>query len=51
MPLFKVTHIGPDLRRHQCRVPAPGTAQAQAWAEQLYGEALVMSVIRVGETP
>ena len=28
---FKVTHIAPDLRKHQQLVDAATTAQAQAW--------------------
>lgn len=48
---FKVTHIGPDLRKHQQLVDAATTAQAQAWMEQLYGVALVLSAIRQGARP
>ena len=51
MLLFKVTHIAPDLRKHQRTVPAATTAQAQAWMEQLYGLALVISAIRQGARP
>lgn len=51
MHLFKVTHIGPDLRRHQQTVPAATTAQAQAWMEQLYGVALALSAVRRGVAP
>ncbi len=45
---FKVTHIAPDLRRRQRLVDAASTAQAQAWMEQLYGVALVLSTICLG---
>lgn len=48
---FKVTHIAPDLRKRQQLVDAASTAQAQAWMEQLYGLALVMSAIRQGARP
>lgn len=48
---FKVTHIAPDLRKRQQLVDAASTAQAQAWMEQLYGVALVMSAIRQGARP
>ncbi len=48
---FKVTHIAPDLRKRQQLVDAQSTAQAQAWMEQLYGVALVISVIRKGARP
>ncbi len=48
---FKVTHIAPDLRKRQQLVDAASTAQAQAWMEQLYGVALVMSTIRQGARP
>lgn len=48
---FKVTHIAPDLRRRQQLVDAASTAQAQAWMEQLYGVALVISAIRQGARP
>lgn len=48
---FKVTHIAPDLRKHQQLVQAVSTAQAQSWMEQLYGVALVMSAIRQGARP
>lgn len=51
MSLFKVTHIAPDLQRHQRTVPAATTAQAQAWMVQLYGLALVLSTVRVGARP
>lgn len=48
---FKVTHIAPDLRKHQLFVNAVSTAQAQAWMEQLYGVALAMSAVRLGGQP
>ena len=48
---FKVTHIAPDLRKHQLIVDAVSTAQAQAWMEQLYGVALVLSTICLGGRP
>ncbi|MBV7454324.1 hypothetical protein KW843_07565 [Acidovorax sp. sif1233] len=51
MSFFKVTHIGPDLQRHQRTVPAASTAQAQAWMEQLYGQALALAAVRVGPLP
>ena len=48
---FKVPHIAPDLRKHQQLVQAVSTAQAQAWMEQLYGVALVLSTICLGGRP
>lgn len=48
---FKVTHIAPDLRKHQQLVQAVSTTQAQAWMEQLYGVALVLSTICLGGRP
>lgn len=48
---FKVTHIAPDLRKHQQLVQAVSTAQAQAWMEQVYGLALVLSTICLGGRP
>ena len=48
---FKVTHIAPDLRKHQQLVQAVSTAQAQAWMEQLYGVALVLSTNCLGGRP
>lgn len=48
---FKVTHIAPDLCRRQLVVNATSTAQAQAWMEQLYGAAWVLSTIRLGVRP
>lgn len=48
---FKVTHIAPDLRKRQLIVNAVSTAQAQAWMEQLYGEALALSTVRQEARP
>ena len=48
---FKVTHIAPNLRKRQLIVNAVSTAQAQAWMEQLYGVALVLSTICLGGRP
>lgn len=48
---FKVTHIAPDLRKRQLIVNAVTTAQAQAWMEQFYGVALVLSTICLGGRP
>lgn len=48
---FKVTHIAPDLRKRQLIVNAVSTVQAQAWMEQLYGVALVLSAVRQEARP
>ena len=48
---FKVTHIAPNLRKRQLIVNAVSTVQAQAWMEQLYGVALVLSAVRQEARP
>ena len=45
---FRVTHIDIAGHRHQFRVTTVTTALAMAWAEQLYGDARKLSVIRLG---
>lgn len=45
--LWRVTHSTWGGRRHQVLVTAPGSAQASAWAEQLYGPARVQICVRL----
>lgn len=42
---FKMTHIGLNFRCRQQLVNAVSREQAQAWMEQLYGPALVLSAM------
>lgn len=51
MMTFKITHVAADGRCHKFSVSAPNTASAMAWAEQLYGEARALAVIRITRSP
>lgn len=44
---WRITHIDVHGRRHRLRLTGCNNRMAMAWAEQLYGEAIYMAVVRV----